>query len=243
MINNKKILALITARSGSKGLPGKNIKELCGKPLLGWPITAARGSKYVDKVVISTDSQQYADIAVQLGAEAPFLRPSKLASDTASSFDVVKHVVDFFKNTGKTFDYLVLLEPTSPLTEPIDIDLALERLEKRQSIADSIIGVSKLESAHPCFNVTVDKKSRITPWYTDDFSSAGRRQDLDNIYFFEGTLYISKMEALLKHKGFYHERTLAYKVPKWKSFEVDDITDFYCIESIMKNLQKIKEYK
>jgi N-acylneuraminate cytidylyltransferase/CMP-N,N'-diacetyllegionaminic acid synthase len=212
---------------------------LCGKPLLGWPIAAAAGSKYVDKVIVSTDSQHFADIAKAEGAEVPFLRPAELAADNSTSFLFLKHALDFFE--AEQFKYCVLLEPTSPLTDSDDIDSALEQLDQMSNSSDSIIGVSKLEATHPDFNVTVNSDGHIRSWCSDGFSSAGRRQDLKDIFFFEGSLYISKVSALLSNEGFYHDKTLPYVVPKWKSFEIDDFTDFVCIEAIMKNLSKIKE--
>jgi N-acylneuraminate cytidylyltransferase/CMP-N,N'-diacetyllegionaminic acid synthase len=241
MINGKTVLALIPARGGSKGLPRKNIMELCGKPLLGWPIQAARGSNYVDKVVVSTDDREIAEKALEQGAEVPFIRPAELATDTASSISVIEHAISTLMKDNFIFDYLVLLEPTSPLTESADIDLALEKIESKRDIADSIVGVSRVEATHPVFDVLINEAGLIQPFWSPDFSSAKRRQEIDELYFFEGSLYISDTSILLQKKGFYHDRTLPYVVPKWKAFEVDDLIDFICIEAIMNNLDKIKK--
>jgi CMP-N-acetylneuraminic acid synthetase len=240
MIENESVLALIPARGGSKGLPGKNILPLNGKPLVGWPTSVAKQSKYVDRVIVSTDDPKIAEIAIKQGAEVPFLRPDELASDTAMRSSVITHALDFLKRAGDAFSYLVFLEPTSPLTEVEDIDCALEVLHKNKNIADSIVGISKLESAHPVFDVYFQANGLIRPFLGKHFDFS-RRQDIPDVFFFEGSLYISSVEAFTREGEFYHDRTMGYIVPKWKSFEIDDLTDFVCIEAIMNNLDMIKE--
>ena len=240
MINGKKVLAIIPARGGSKGLPGKNIKELCGKPLVAWPIHAAKNSLYVDKIIVSTDGPQIADIARQEGAEVPFLRPDELAADDSTTISVIVHAINFLLGQGETFEYCILLESTSPLTEGYDINKAFELLESMRTKADSIVGVSEVVSTHPVFDARINQEGLISPYVGEDFSGAVRRQDIEKLYFFEGTLYISDVKTLLEKQTFYHSRTLPYIVPKWKSFEVDDVVDLICIKAIMKNLDKIK---
>ncbi len=241
MINNEKVLVLIPARSGSKGLPGKNIMELCGLPLLGWPIQTAKKSKYVDMVVVSTNDPQIAEVAVSQGAEVPFIRPKELATDQSSSASVIKHAASFLAGKGNTFSYIILLEPTSPLTEAEDVDKALLTLHSNRDVADSIVGVSKLEGTHPVFNVVIGKDGLIHPFLKPEFESVYRRQDIEDVFFFDGSLYISDLSVFLKKLSFYHDRTLPYVVPKWKAFEVDDMTDWICIEAIIKNMDKIKK--
>ena len=128
MYKNNKILGLITARGGSKGLPRKNIRTLLGKPLIAWTIDQAIASDYLDKIVVSTDSKIIADISKDFGAEVPFLRPKMLATDTATSVDVINHTLDYLTDKNQIFDYFALLEPTSPLRETSDINLAIEQL-------------------------------------------------------------------------------------------------------------------
>jgi len=232
MYKDKTFLAIIPARGGSKGLPGKNIKELCGKPLIAWSIEAGLKSKYLDEVVVSTDYQDIADIAKSYGASVPFLRPDFLASDTATSFDAVKHTIDYYKNElGKEFDYIVLLEPTSPLREVSDIDNAIKKL--LDSKANSIVGISKTEDQNPAFLIEKDKNNFISGYENKDMKVL-RRQDIRDVYFFEGSVYVSKTDVLLNKKTFYHDKTIGYEVPKWKSLEIDDIYDFIMIETIMK---------
>lgn len=229
MFQNKKILAMIPARGGSKGLPGKNIKELCGKPVIAWSIDAAKTSKYIDTLMVSTDNKEIADISRKYGADVPFLRPNYLASDTATSFDAIEHTLDFYKDT---YDYLVLLEPTSPLRTTEDIDYALELLFS--STADSIVGISKTEDQNPAFLVK-KRSDNFIIGYEDEKMSVKRRQDIEDVYFFEGTVYISDIKTLREKKSFYHDTTIGYEVPKYKSLEIDDIDDFVMVEAIMKH--------
>jgi len=233
MYKDKTFLAIIPARGGSKGLPGKNIKELCGKPLIAWSIEAGLKSKYIDELVVSTDYQDIADIAKEYGANVPFLRPDYLASDTATSFDAVKHTIDYYKNElNKEFDYIVLLEPTSPLREYTDIDNAIEQLLK--SSANSIVGISKTEDQNPAFLINKDQNNYLSGYENKDMKVL-RRQDINDVYFFEGTVYISNIEILVEKKTFYHKNTIGYEVPKYKSLEIDDIDDFIMVEALMKH--------
>ncbi|WP_235610060.1 cytidylyltransferase domain-containing protein [Campylobacter sputorum] len=233
MYKNRTFLAIIPARSGSKGLVGKNIKILCQKPLIAWSIEAGKKSKYLDEIVLSTNSREIAQIANKFGAKTPFLRPENLSQDDSTTFDALKHTILFYKNElGKEFDYTVLLEPTSPLRTADDIDKAIEILVN-SDIADSIVGVCKTESQHPAFLVKKDDKGFISGYENKDMKVL-RRQDIDDVYFFEGTIYVSKTDVLLEKKSFYHEKTLGYEVEKFKSLEIDDIDDFIMVEALMK---------
>lgn len=228
MYKHKKVLAIITARGGSKGLPGKNIKNLLGKPLIAWSIDQAKASKYIDKLIVSTDDVKIAEVAKSYGADIPFIRPAALASDQASSIDVIEHAINFLKNQGSQYDILILLEPTSPLREVEDIDLSIAQLVDTPN-AESIAGVSKVEGQHPDFLVSLsDNFMRSYQQY-----EVKRRQDLSSLFFFEGTIYASYISAFLEKRSFYHDRTLGYIVPKWKSFEIDDLIDFMIVEKIL----------
>lgn len=234
MIDGKRVLAIVPARKGSKGLPLKNIRPLAGKPLLAWPIAAARASAHVDRTIISTDDQGFADLAIEHGAEAPFLRPAELASDTAPSIGFILHAVDALAEAGDRFDYVVLLEPTSPLTEAADVDAALAQLTA--SGAEAIVGVSKLEATHPAFAVRRADDGSITPYAAASFGEMPRRQDIEPLYVLDGTLYISTVDALRRERGFCHKGTLGYVTARHKAHEVDDLVDFICIEAIASNL-------
>jgi len=190
-------------------------------------------------VVISTEDPEFAAIAQAAGADVPFLRPAELASDTAPSIAFINYTLETLANTGDAYDYLVLLEPTSPLTEASDVDAALETLVARRQDADAIVGVTALASNHPAFAVRVNPGGLMQPYSAASFGQLPRRQDTEPLYSLDGSLYISTAEALLREQGFCHQRTLPYITPRWKSFEVDDLVDFICIEAVLANRELI----
>jgi CMP-N,N'-diacetyllegionaminic acid synthase len=146
VINANAVLGLILARGGSKGLPGKNLRPLRGKPLIGWTIEAAKQSRVLDALVLSTDAADIGAAGRSLGAEVPFMRPPELASDTATSIDAIVHALNWLAERGRSFEYLVLLEPTSPLREAADIDAAIAKLESTG--AEAVVSVARAESVH-----------------------------------------------------------------------------------------------
>lgn len=231
MYKDKKILAIIPARGGSKGLPGKNIRVMCGKPLIAWSIEHAQKSKYIDEIFISTDSQEIADVAEKYGAPCPELRPEYLARDTAPSSEFIVYTLEKMQKEGKHFDYFILLEPTSPLRDVEDVDKSIEMLIDSPE-SESIVGVAMSGTVHPAFMVLVGRNGYLEP--LDPNQHEMRRQDLPDVFFFEGSVYVSSVDAFLKKRSFYHDKTLPYIVPEWKSHEVDDIVDFNIIETIMK---------
>lgn len=227
-------LAIIPARGGSKGLPGKNIKMLCGKPVIAWSVEAGLQSEYIDEVMVTTDCTQILEIANKYGANTPFLRPGLISTDIATTYDVIQHTVDFYKNSlEREFDYIVLLEPTSPLRTAQDIDTSIEFLLSRPT-AKSIVGLGKTESQNPNFLVHKNKDGFIFG-YKDENMNVSRRQDIDDVYFFEGSVYVSDVETYLERKTFYHQDALGLEFPKFKSLEMDDMDDYIMIEAIMKH--------
>lgn len=243
MIDEHKVIAVVPARGGSKGLPGKNLRMLSGRPLVAWPISAACQSEFVDRVIISTDDSEIAEAAKVAGAELPFMRPPELASDTASSMDVVRHALMTLADSGELYDYVVLLEPTSPLTEAKDIDSALSQLHGALSRADAIVGISRIEATHPEYSIKQSQEGLISPLTAPDFRSLRRRQEIEELYFLEGSLYASTTEAFLRIGSFYHERTIGYEVPRWKSLEIDEYLDLICAEAVMKHRDEIGRFE
>ena len=234
MINGKSVIAIIPARGGSKGLPGKNIKELCGKPLIAWSIEAGLSSKYIDEVMVTTDCEEIARIAREFGASVPFMRPPELSSDTSTSFGTIKHAINFYdKELHKKFDYIVLLEPTSPLRDKRDINMAIEQLLSNPQ-ASAIVGICKTESQNPAFLVKKNNNNFLVGYENQDMKVL-RRQEISDVYFFEGSVYVSHTKTLINMETFYHERTFGYEVPKWKSLEIDDLEDFIMVEALMKH--------
>lgn len=234
MINNKKILGIITARKQSKGLKNKNLLKLNGYPLIYWPIKAFKNSKYIDDFILSTDSLKISKLANKFNCKTPFLRPDNLSKDNSSSIDVVIHAINYFKSKNILFDYIALLEPTSPLTTGKDLDSAIIKLKKNKS-ADSIVGISKIISHHPDFNVKITNKSFIKL----ASKKIKRRQEISNLFFLDGSLYISKINSLIKQRSFYQKKTIGFLTPKWKSFEIDDYVDFLIVSTLMKNQKKL----
>lgn len=231
MINSKRVLALVTARAGSKGLPGKNLRPMCGKPLIAWTIEQGLASRYIDKLVVSTDGEEIAQVARAYGASVPFLRPPELASDDASSMDVILHALDILEKSEEYYDLLVLLEPTSPLRDTADIDGAIELCDGRQGLA-SVVGVAKAEVCHPAF-LFQQRKGFLEP-ISGAQPTGLRRQDLvEDYYFLEGSVYISPVPMLRREKSFYHRATVPWIVSRYKAIEIDELADFIMAEALM----------
>ncbi len=219
-----RILGLIPARGGSKRLPRKNVLPLAGKPLIAWTIEAALGSASLNNVVVSTDDAEIREVARNHGAEV-LERPAALASDTATSLEVLLHTLRTLASQGEHYDLVVLLQPTSPLRSSADIDRAIDLLRERQ--ADAVISVC--ETDHP------PKWSNTLP---DDRSMAGfyrpgvretRSQDLPRSYRLNGAIYIYNCERLLRSKSLdMDDNCYAYVMPRERSIDIDfEIAQLY----------------
>jgi CMP-N,N'-diacetyllegionaminic acid synthase len=232
MIGKKKVIAIIPARAGSKGLPGKNIRPMCGKPLIAWSIEKAKLSKYLDMVLVTTDCEKTASIAKQFGAYVPFLRPDELAMDQSSTYDAISHALDYlYKEEGQSFDYVVLLEPTSPLREDSDIDRMLEKLIVMSDEFDSIVSIGEVDE-HPSIIRRV--KGAKLESFCSDLRQTERRQDNEPAYFPYGVAYIAKTEALLDQNTFYTYRCTHFIIKSYQTYEIDSIYGFLCVENIMR---------
>jgi len=226
MIDGKKIIAIVPARQGSKGLAKKNIIDFLGKPLLVWSIEAALQSKYVDRIIVSTDSTEIAGVGEKFGADIPFIRPSYLSEDSSTSVDVICHAIEFMsEKLGENFDFVILLEPTSPLRTSEDVDLALEKLIGSPD-ARSLVSVGESESQHNKlqFNITESEFISVEP-SSKKFVHV-RRQDLARSYFLDGSIYLSYIHTLFEFASFVHGKTLTLSLSKWKNIEIDDEYDY-----------------
>ena len=185
--------------------------------------------------LLSTDSKKIANIGKKYGAKIPFIRPKKFAQDKSSSVDAIEHAINFFKKKNLNFDYVLLLEPTSPLRTFQDIDKAINKIMSKNY--ESLVSVSKLEAFHPSFLYKQNEKGYLSP-----FRKVGkkyiRRQDLETMYFLEGSIYISKITTLMKKRTFCHDKTIPFIMPKWKSIEIDDKLDLVMAEAIIKKKLK-----
>jgi len=230
VINGQRVLAIIPARAGSKGIPGKNVRPLCGKPLIAWSIEQALTCPEIDTVVVSTDSTAIADVALSYGAEVPFIRPESLSGDTASSIDVLLHAIDHMQERDLGYDLVVLVEPTSPLREISDISGAIQHLLHTPGV-ESVVGVSQVETLHPSF-LYREQGGFLRP-YLERQPDNVRRQDIEKLYFLEGSVYVSSIASMYARRSFYHDATAPWVVPRYKSFEVDDLVDLIAIEALM----------
>ena len=221
MINNKSILAIIAARKGSKRLSGKNMLDLNGKPLIAWTIEQTLKSKYIDKIVISTDDENIINLSKDYKrVNAPFIRPKELSSDKASSLDVVLHALSFYRANGKNFDYVMLLQPTSPLRKSKDIDNSIEELsDKIKSV------VSVCETNHsPLWSNKLPINKSMKNFLSKNIKNM-RSQDLPKYYRLNGAVYVSEVEYLVKEKGFLGDQTKAYIMPIERSIDIDTKID------------------
>lgn len=204
-----KILAIIPARSGSKGVKNKNIRKLGDKPLLAYSISVAKQSKFISKLVISTDSEEYAQVARNYGAEVPFLRPKALSTDKAASIDVIVHALEFYQQKEQSFDAVCLLQPTSPFRPVGLVDQAIEQFV--QTNADALVSVLPVPheyNPHWTFKPNAENMLHIATGETEIIK---RRQDLPTAYYRDGSIYITKSEVILEKRSLYGSK-LSYVV-------------------------------
>lgn len=221
-------LAVILARSGSKGLKDKNIKELAGKPLLAYTVEAAIESGKYDMVHVSTDSELYADIAKKYGADVPFLRDEELAGDKSSSWDALRFVVTEYEKLGKSFDTVTLLQPTSPLRDAKDIQNAFDIYESKNATA--VVSVCEVDHS-PLVCNTLPEDGSLYGFI--DLNKVGRRQDMKPYYRINGAIYIQKTNLLMDNTSIYSEGSYAYVMHKRHSVDIDDEVDFTVAQAII----------
>lgn len=220
------ILVVIPARGGSKGLPGKNIMDLCGKPLIAYSIDVARAITSDDNICVSSDDQKIIDVVERYGLNVPFVRPTELASDTASTNDVLLHAIKFYEDSGKIFDKILLLQPTSPLRK---IQQVKEAISLYRDDIDMVVSVTKSHAPAVLCNENYDGYVNLV--YN---KYAGGRQSLPTFYEFNGAIYVINVQAL-KQKGLgSFDKRVKYVMSKETSIDIDDIYDFMLIESILK---------
>ena len=222
------VLGLILARGGSKGIARKNIRNLCGKPLIAWSIEIAQNADSVEKVVVSTDDEEIAEIAQKYGAEVPFLRPAELAQDDTPSMAPVLHALEQLPK----FEMILLLQPTSPLRTTTDIDGIFKMCQERKAPA----AVSICESSkHPNWMFSCSNDGKLSP-FTDN-PIAMRRQDLDKIYTLNGSLYLAKTDWIQDNRSFLSPETVGYLMPPERSLDIDTMFEWSLVEFLMsKNL-------
>ena len=219
MLHKKTFLAVIPARGGSKRLPRKNVLDLAGKPLISWSIEAAKKSKYVDEVIVSSDDDEILGIAHSLDVTA-LKRPEILSTDTATTLEVIQYLI---KNFEKQYTHLILLQPTSPLRESEDIDKAIELLDKKN--ADAVVSVCEMEHS-PLWSNTLPQDKSMTAFLNKEILNK-RSQDLETYYRLNGAIYVINIQKLLEKKSFFLEENIyAYVMDQKKSIDIDTRLDF-----------------
>jgi N-acylneuraminate cytidylyltransferase/CMP-N,N'-diacetyllegionaminic acid synthase len=229
MDQNQSIMALIPARGGSKGLPRKNILPLAGKPLIAWTIEAALQSNLCDKVIVSTDDEEIAAVARQYGAEVPFLRPPELATDNAKTIDVILHAINHQLSQNRSFDFLLLLQPTSPLRNAGDIRNAVEFFVQKKATAV----VSVCESEHsPSWMNTIGPDLSLKDFLKPELQNQNRQQ-IAKFYRLNGAIYLAKQDFLIRERSFFGKNTYAYIMELERSTDIDRELDFKFAEFLL----------
>ena len=229
MIANKKVLAVIPARGGSKGIPNKNIVPLLGKPLISWTIEAAQASRYIDRLILSSDDPQICAVAESAGCEVPFTRQKALATDEAKTIDVVFDALDRVRG----FDLVMVLQPTSPLRGVSDIDNSLELLIEKG--VHSAVSVTRVRD-HPYLVYAMDSDARMEAVISLDPSTSLRRQDLPPAFALNGAIYIADIAWLDESRSFISPETVGYEMPKSRSVDIDEETDLAVAEQVLRKI-------
>jgi CMP-N,N'-diacetyllegionaminic acid synthase len=233
MIDQVRVLGILPARKGSKGVPGKNTRSLLGKPLIKWAADALASSKVITKKICSTDDENIAQIAIQSGLEVPWLRPKILALDNTLVVDVIANVLRTLYSEGEySYAYVVLVQATSPTVTSKDIDNALQIAIDND--ADTVITGFNSGEKHPVRMFRIDKNNSIQ-WLENTSQRMARRQELDSVFIRTGLVYIVKSEIILNRNNLYGDKIFAYIIPEDRAINIDTEEDFELAEKALKN--------
>jgi N-acylneuraminate cytidylyltransferase len=226
-----KTIAFIFARGGSKGLPGKNIRPLGGKPLIAWSIEHAHAVKRIQRVIVSTDSEEIAAVARDYGAEVPFLRPTELAQDDSPEWFAWRHALNYVRETTGTLpEVMVSVPPTAPLRLPIDIENCLDEYERGD--ADMVITVTDAHRS-PYFNMVKENPDGTVELVIPSQSAFARRQDVPQVYDMTTVAYVVRPEFVMTHTAHFEGRVRAVQVPTERSIDIDTLLDFQIAECLL----------
>jgi N-acylneuraminate cytidylyltransferase len=231
MINGKTILAIIPARGGSKGIPRKNIKMLAGKPLIAWTIEEAKKSKYIDRLILSSEDDEIIQVAKEWGCEVPFIRPKELAADDTPGIEPVLHAIN---TLDEKYDYVCLLQPTSPLRKVADIDECIEKCIHNN--AESCVSITEVDK-HPFWTYEIDNEEKLKQIF--DNKNLNRRQDMPKTYALNGAIYFSAITNLKNIHKFVDNNTIGFQMEIESSIDIDTILDFEIAEVLV---NKLKNY-
>jgi CMP-N,N'-diacetyllegionaminic acid synthase len=228
-----RVLGIIPARGGSKGLPRKNLLPLCGRPLIAWTIAQARASSKLSRCILSSDDAEIIATAQSLGADVPFRRPAEYATDDSPASAVVLHALDTLAAEGDVYEFVAWLEPTSPLRRPHDIDAAISMITSRDD-CDAVISVSEVHMEHPRIVKRIEH-GFLKPYITSNGDERiSRRQELDPAHFPYGVIYLGRVSVFREQRTFYTDRVLPYPLDRWQNYEVDDADDLIVCEAMMR---------
>jgi CMP-N,N'-diacetyllegionaminic acid synthase len=225
------MLAIIPARGGSKGVPMKNIKPLGGKPLILWTVEAAMASKKIERVILSTDDAEIADVCMETGVDIPFMRPPELAQDDSLAIDNYIHIIKrLASDFGEQHENFVVLQPTTPLRNSMDIDGAIELFLKKD--ADSVISCVELDHP-PDLMFSINDDGAVERFKDVETRKAMNRQSSDTAYIPNGGVFVFKFSLLMEHYSYYSKKTYAYPMPQRRSVDIDTLFDFEYVEFLM----------
>jgi CMP-N-acetylneuraminic acid synthetase len=226
-----KTLAVIPARGGSKGVPRKNIRLLAGKPLLQYTAEAALASRRLDRVILSTDDPEIAELGRLCGLEAPFLRPAELALDETPSLPVIQHAVAWLEQRGHRFDAICLLQPTHPFRSAAEIDACIELLDAEP--ADAVVTVLPVPAHYNPHWVYFEGTNGLLRLSTNERAPIARRQELPAAFHREGSVYVTRRDVLMNGNSLYGERLLGFPVSSARSVNIDTVEDWSRVERVL----------
>lgn len=232
MLNNKSFLAIITARGGSKEVPGKNIRIIMGKPLIAWTIDAALKTKYIDRVIVTTDSEEIQNISIKSGADAPFLRPDNISGDNAKQEDAILHAMDYLSHSeGKRYDYLVILTPAHPVRDEVEINSVIEKIVTHPKAKCIVTMIESKASPLICNQIPEDLS--LKNFLSEDVKLKNR-QELPTYYQPSGSTSVVEWSHFLEKGTIFTDETYAYKTDNKTGHDINSEIDFLLAEELLK---------
>jgi N-acylneuraminate cytidylyltransferase len=228
-----KYIVLICARSGSKGLPGKNIKPLAGIPLIGWSINIAKQLSKISRIIVSTDSEKIAKVALEFGAEVPFIRPKELAQDDSPEWLAWRHAINYIEESdNEGMDAIVVLPVTAPLRSVNDVNACIDLFESEE--VDSVITVSEANRS-PYFNMTIDNSDGYTSLAMPPKIQITRRQDAPEVFDMTTVAYVVITDFVNNFNGIFEGKVKSVIIPRERAVDIDDLMDFKIAELMLRN--------
>lgn len=227
-----RVLGIVTARGGSKGIPRKNIAPILGKPLLAYTAEAALGARRLTRTILSTDDWEIAEVGAVWGLEVPFMRPAELAGDRTPTIPVLQHAVRYLAEAGEVYDAVLTLQPTNPLRRPADIDGAIDLLEA--SGADSVISFVDTGEKHPARMKFIKADGRVVDPPFSELFEGQRRQDLPKLFLREGSIYLTRTSVIMEQNSLKGRDCRAWIMPEDRACNIDNSFDLFLVEQILR---------